>query len=649
VGGVRLRLVLARLRDGRPVIDILLVVPVAVVAAALGAMALRAAVASPRDAADELLAATIVGLGLLGIAGLAFAAVGMLRPWPLVVSGLVAIAAGGRHVAGAVRAVRRPTRWSSRVAIGLCALVLLAELPAAIAPPVGGDQTWYGLVYPKLYGAAGALVATPWTYWGQQQFTEGFVYAVAFALRGDVLARLLNLLTGAVAAAAIASLARRHLGRDTGAAGGALFFTLPMTCALMLRMGPGLALVAYVALGTSALLDWMQTERAGDLRRAALLAGLAAGTSVVGLLAAAVLATLVFVVTVDRAWPIGRAIAGGLGAIAIVAVVASPWYVRNALQTGDPVYPFGERVFHGRDWSPAAAQYLADQGEQFRSAAIGERERPRALDVAWTPWDLTMHPGAPRATYDVGPFALAFLPAVVLLGRRRERALVTVAVAMTFVAAAAWTEPRAALPGIALAVAVAVPAVAALCGGRLAAVIVAAALIANVATAANVDRQMWLDQVRTSVGLTSPDAFLRAWSPRYRFWARANAAIPVDGTVGVLEKSPRPYYIERPFVLLSYLEQGLVDYRSVDTVEALARQLSELHVRWVAVDTAGLEAAGDPFEASVTRLWRALLATQGELVLRSDGFALYALRPVTEFAAADPSLRAAEGLLWFAT
>ena len=43
-----------------------------------------------------------------------------------------------------------------------------------------------------------------------------------------------------------------------------------------------------------------------------------------------------------------------------------------------------------------------------------------------------------------------------------------------------------------------------------------------------------------------------------------------SGLVLLLEKSPHPYYIERPFVLGSYLEQGMIDYRTVSTPAAVA-------------------------------------------------------------------------------
>ena len=31
----------------------------------------------------------------------------------------------------------------------------------------------------------------------------------------------------------------------------------------------------------------------------------------------------------------------------------SPWLIKNVIDTGDPVYPLGYRVFHGRYWDEA--------------------------------------------------------------------------------------------------------------------------------------------------------------------------------------------------------------------------------------------------------------------------------------------------------
>ncbi len=78
---------------------------------------------------------------------------------------------------------------------------------------------------------------------------------------------------------------------------------------------------------------------------------------------------------------------------------------------------------------------------------------------------------------------------------------------------------------------------------------------------------------------------------------------------------------------MSYLEQGLVDYRHVNTVDALGDAARRLGATHVAVDENDLKAAGDPYEAQVTGLWRAFLDRAGAPVVRAGGSALYALPP----------------------
>src|SRR5204863_3231864 len=120
----------------------------------------------------------------------------------LIAAGAAALAAGGPDLLAALRALRGPRSRTARALVAVCAVVLLAEAPTWFAPPVHGDQTKYHLVYPRLYALAGALVATPWDIWGQQQWLEGFLFAIGYALRGEDLARLLNGVSGVMAALA---------------------------------------------------------------------------------------------------------------------------------------------------------------------------------------------------------------------------------------------------------------------------------------------------------------------------------------------------------------------------------------------------------------------------------------------------------------
>jgi len=619
------------------VIDLVVLLLMLAAFAAAGLLLLRLCGALPRAPHEHLLAGTATGLGLAGMLGLAVAAAGALRPLPLAIAGAVALLAGGSDLVRATRALRLPRGAMARALVAICVFLLLAEAPTWFAPPVGGDQTKYHLAYPRLYALAGGLVPTPWSFWGSQQWLQNFVYAIAYAVRGENLARMLNATSGVLAALALATLVRRHLDRRLGVVAGALFFTMPMCWSQMVRAGADTCLVAYAALAVSAWLDWAGGGRSSDLRRTGLLAGLAGGTKVMGLLVPTLVGIGILVVLVRRRTPVASFVTTSLAFGLLAIVMLSPWYVRNLIETGNPIMPFGQSLFPGRDWSAAGEAYLNVYYDQYRAREASQRgaQPYKGVEVAMFPWDLTMHPESfekgKRQGQDVSPFVLAFLPAIVLLRRRRAAALAIAVIGLayiTIIAAGAWAHPRYVLPGIALTLAAATPAARALCGKRLLAAVVAFTVAGNLVLISRMLRPMWPDQVRVALGRMKPGDFLARYSDRYVFWREANRAVPPSGRVLVFEKIPHPYYIERPFVLLSYLEQGLVDYRHVDSVPALDAAAHHLGATHVAVDETGLQADDDPFEAQVTALWRAYLAGLGQPVLRAGGYALYALPPM---------------------
>jgi hypothetical protein len=617
------------------VIDLAVLVLLLPACAAGGLVAQRLLRARSRDAADHLLEGTTVGLALLAAVGLVLTAAGHLRATPVVIAAAVMFLVGARDLVVAVRAVRPPRGALAWTCIAVGVAIGLAEIPMALAPAVGGDQTKYQLAYPRLWAQAGGFVSTPWTFWGQQQFLENFLFASAFALRGDVLARLLSGVSGVIAALALAGLVRRHVDRRVAPLVGLLVWSLPMTWSLMSRAGADLPVVGFAALSVRALLDWARGQDAADLRRSALFAALAGATKVMGLLLPALVGLAVLAVMARRRWALGRAVGGALTFGLLVLALIVPWYVRNAVETGNPLYPFGHGLFPGRYWSADASAYLDAYYRWYQTTYAARRAGAAygGLDVLRFPWDLTMHPEAfentARAAFDVSPILLAFLPGLVLVRRRRLAVFTIAAIGVAFtaiIAGGAWAHPRYVLPGVLLALTAAVAAGQAVVGRRILAAILAVTVAGDVAIIAlRLGRPMWPDQVRVALGRMSDEAFLRRYSPRWVFWSEANAAIPPDGRVVVLEKIPHPYYIERPFVLLSYLEQGLVDYRSLASADELVSEIRQLGAGWIAVDVDGLQAREDPFEARVTEIWRDLVARSGLPVVEAGGFALYAL------------------------
>lgn len=622
-------------------IDALLLVPCLVAIGAAGLFALDLLRAAPVSPGERLLVGVATGLGLAGMAGLGLAAAGSLRPLALAVAGGLAVAMGGGALWETLRSLERPRLGQVWPLVTVCLVVLATEVVTMLAPPVGGDQTKYQLVYPRLYGQTGTLVPTPWCIWGEMQFLQNFVFAIGYALRGEVLARFFNGVSGLLATAAVGLLAGRQFGRSVGVAAAGVFFTLPITWSLMTRAGSDLPVVLYGVLATATLLEWASNGESGALRRAALMAGLAGGSKVMGLLVPALIGVGILVVLARRAWPLARATGAAFTFGVIVLAAACPWYVRIAVDTGNPIYPFGYSVLGGRPWSAAASRYLGEFYTQYQDTWATRRSGAHYAGAGLVrfPWDLTMHPNSfergARQSLDVSPFALAFAPALLLVRPGRAAAAIA-AIGLGYagiIASVAWAHPRYVLPGVVLVLVAAVPAAQALLGRRAFVGLVGLAVLGNVALTSRLLQPLWPDQARVALGRLDGREFLRRHSDRYAFWERANAAIPLTGRVLVLEKIPHPYYVERPYVLGSYLEQGLLDYRTLDTTERLAAAAHALGITHVTVDLAALDATGDPFEAQVSRLWRAFVGDACDPVLRQEGFALYTLRPVTAFVA----------------
>jgi hypothetical protein len=618
------------------VLDVLVLLGVLVGAASAGAALLRVIGAEPAAPDERLLPAVAAGVGMTSLVTLALTALAIVSPASLGIAWVAALGAGGRSAWAALRAVDRHRIRRAWPVLVVCGLVLAAETVAMLAPPIGGDQTKYQLVYPRLYADAGALVATPWTFWGQQQFLQNFLFVAGFTLRGEDLAALLNGTTGVLAAVAVATLVRRHLAPRTGAVAGLLFFTLPMTWSQMARAGADLTVVLYGALAMTAVLDWASGARTADLRRAALMAGFAGGTKVMGLVVPALVGLVVLGVLAVRRLHLARTFGLALVFGVVVLAAALPFYVRNTVETGNPMYPFGYGVFGGPHWSPEAAAYLDLYYQQYQTLHASRREAVPYLGLVTLrfPWDLTMYPesfeNTARSAYDVSPFVLAFLPAVLLVRRQRRAAWIVAGVGMAYVAViagGAWAHPRYVLTGVVLCLAAAVAGCQALCGERGLRLVAAFTVAGNLALTATLMRPAWPDQLRVALGALDDESYLRRHSDRFVFWERANAAIPPDGRVAVLAKIPHPYDIHRPFVLLSFLEQGLLDYRTADSPEDVARALADLEATHVAIDVAALDEQGDPFETRVERLWRAFAATQGAPLVEERGWALYALAP----------------------
>jgi 4-amino-4-deoxy-L-arabinose transferase-like glycosyltransferase len=402
---------------GHALLDLLAAGWLALVALAIGAWLLQR-LRPDRSLVETTILGTGLGLGLLGFISLALGFLGLFQPVPaygvlIALSGL-ALPQARRLLLRwrAWRPANRPNRLTTLFLAAMAGLTLLV----ALLPPTDVDGLFYHLTGPKLYLAAGRIVGGIDIPHLNFPALMEMLYAWAMLLRGDIAAKLLHTVFGLLLAGLVYLTAGRLLDRKAAWPAVLLLVSMPMVGTLAGWAYNDLALAFYQLAAVYAIINY-QLAMSNDGRRwlvlSGLLAGLAMGLKYTSFVTPLVVGGLILWANYGP----GRFARPGspftglvdfaiFAAVALVMVL--PWYAKNWVFTGNPVYPFLSGIFGGQYWDDFRAAWYA-------AAGTGIGFRPGTLLAL--PWLLTL--GVRDANYwdgRTGPLFLLFLPLLLLYG-----------------------------------------------------------------------------------------------------------------------------------------------------------------------------------------------------------------------------------------
>ena len=257
-----------------------------------------------------------------------------------------------------------PGSWWS---LGMVALITAAaglNLLGAMAPPMEFDELEYHLGTLADFIRAGRIVGTPHNVYSNfPQLTE-MLYLLALVSRSDIAAKLLHLIFGLLAALGIYAVGRQVRSPRVGLTSAALIYCTPFVLDLSQTARIDLATTFFTVLAVGTFLAWCEVERPHldvFLWLSALFAGEALATKWTAI--AVVLLPLVGLLLVTRTAndqePRRALLARAARYLLIATVPVLPWGLKNALLTGNPVYPFLSQVFPSPHWTPSQALIFA--------------------------------------------------------------------------------------------------------------------------------------------------------------------------------------------------------------------------------------------------------------------------------------------------
>ena len=288
-----------------------------------------------------------LGLGVLAYGILALGLIGLLRPWAimlwLVMSGVWSWREWTETLDRSPACLMRQAQALKGLGVGRKALLALAGLIIALTllqtltPPWDTDGLMYHLQGPRLFLQAGRILLLPDTWSANGPFTLEMLFTMGLAAGSDTFAKLVHLTYALLLVLGTFAFGRRMLDPGAGWTSAAILIGIPIlpVWASLAYVDIGWALYEFLAVYAFAL--WVQNDRRQWLALSGVAIGLALGSKYMALGGAAVLGLGVLWRSRGRGWKAMLAHAALFGSIALL--VGSPWYVKNWLWGGNPVYP----------------------------------------------------------------------------------------------------------------------------------------------------------------------------------------------------------------------------------------------------------------------------------------------------------------------
>lgn len=228
-------------------------------------------------------------------------------------------------------------------------LVILAEGLLNLTPPISRDGLIHHLAIPKLWLHHGGFYETPWADFSYFPMNINLLYTLCLYLKNDIAPKFIHMAFAWGTGFLIYRYLKDCYGRNWGLLGFFIFISTPIIIWLSTSEYIDLGMTFFTTASILSLVKWRDSKylKLKWLILSACSMGLALGSKYNAMLAWFIVNLLLLVMYVRDTQDQKQAIKYGLIFFVISAAVASPWYIKNYVLTGNPFYPLFNTFFQG--------------------------------------------------------------------------------------------------------------------------------------------------------------------------------------------------------------------------------------------------------------------------------------------------------------
>ena len=273
---------------------------------------------------------------------------------------------------------------TSKIIVSILFLFILINFIKDLTPPLNPDTLIAYLMIPKLWVYHHSIYSIDFLGHDDLPLNIQMLSCLGLLLRSDLLSQLLvGWLMGVLSCFAIYILACRYFDKEIAIIASIIFYTMPVVSWLSFSAKIDLGWTFFELLGIFAFSIWfMQKKILAENRRwlylSAIYFGLALGTKYYSLFSVCLFAIAILykILWVNRGQFNKRSISTFFIFVSTSLLIASPYYIKNFIFTGNPVYPvfssshlgpYGQQVFSysSTPWSYLKMIWNFSFGKEF--------------------------------------------------------------------------------------------------------------------------------------------------------------------------------------------------------------------------------------------------------------------------------------------